>query len=323
MASKIPDVVAGNTSVYEVAMNGKSRLASAGAILFALSACGAQSAAHSVSPSPVAATTPAAQVHAQSITVNGVQRSYELFVPSTLDPSAAAPLVLILHPCPDATAAQVAVLSHLDDLATADRFVAVYPQGAPVPNQQGTCWNAGRCCTGADDVGFISQLIDHLTAQQHIDKARVFITGFSFGAAMTYRLGCELADKVTAIAPISGALVFSGCHPSRPVSLLIMQGTADSNFPYSGGGDYTIPSVASVATQWADYDGCGRVGSKSQSGIVTTTEWQSCRGGAVVRLEVISGAPHAWFGLEPNPLPGEPNASSTVWNFFNSLSISA
>jgi len=163
-------------------------------------------------------------------------------------------------------------------------------------------------------------MIDRLTAQLRLDKARVFVAGFSFGAAMAYRVGCELSDKVAAIASVSGALVFSGCRPTRPVSVLMMQGTKDTDFPYQGGGDYSIPPVASVARLWASLDGCGTSGVQSQSGIVATTEWHSCRAGASVRLELIAGAPHTWFGLEPNPIPGEPNASSEVWDFFNGIS---
>jgi polyhydroxybutyrate depolymerase len=166
---------------------------------------------------------------------------------------------------------------------------------------------------------FISQLIDDLTTQLHIDKQRVFVTGFSFGASMAYRLGCELSAKVAAIAPVSGALVFAACHPTRPVSVLMMQGTADSIFPYQGGGDYSIPPVAGVARLWAGLDGCAGVGVQSRTGIITTTRWHSCRAGAAVRLDLISGAPHTWFGGEPNPVAGEPSANSAVWGFFSSL----
>jgi polyhydroxybutyrate depolymerase len=228
--------------------------------------------------------------------------------------------VIILHPCPG-TGAEAAIGSHLDDAATAGRFVAVYPDGAVMAGTGGNCWNAGTCCTGADDVMFISQLIDDLTTQLHVNNQRVFVTGFSFGASMAYRLGCELSAKVAAIAPVSGALVFAACHPTRPVSVLMMQGTADSIFPYQGGGDYSIPPVAGVARLWAGLDGCAGVGVQSRTGIITTTQWHSCRAGAAVRLDLISGAPHTWFGGEPNPIAGEPSANSAVWGFFSSLPL--
>lgn len=284
----------------------------------AMAACGSSmTASHAASPSPARTATPVAQVHAESLNVAGVERSYELFVPSTLDPTMPPPLVVILHPCPNTTAAQVAVA--LDSWATTGRFIAAYPQGAVESATGGTCWNAGACCTGADDVGFISRLIDQLTAQLQVDETRVYVAGFSFGAAMAYRVGCELSDKVVAIAPVSGALVFQQCDPDRPVSLLIMQGTADTTFPYQGGGDDSVPSVASVAKLWPGLDGCRGTGAESQAGIVAITDWMSCAAGTEVELQVIAGAPYTWFGLEPGALPGEPNASSVVWNFFNRL----
>ena len=290
------------------------------ALVAGVTACGTGSAAHLHSPQPTASATPAAQLHSGSLVVDGLTRTYHLFVPSTLEPGRPAALVVILHPCPH-TGAEVANGSHLDDFATAHRFVIVYPDGAVMAATGGNCWNAGICCTSADDVSFIGRMIDRLTAQLQLDKARVFVAGFSFGAAMAYRVGCELAGKVTAIASVSGALVFNSCHPVRPVSVLMMQGTKDTNFPYQGGGDYSIPPVASVARLWAGLDGCGGSGVQSRAGIVTTTEWRSCRAGAMVRLELIAGATHAWFGLEPDPIPGEPDATTQVWDFFNGSSL--
>lgn len=299
----------------------RARLSILAWILACMTACGSSSVAQHVSQSPAQTATLTGQLQSEKLDVGGVTRLYWLFVPSTIDPVQPAPLLVVLHPCPATTGAQTALGSHLDDTATANRFVAVYPQGAVMAATGGNCWNAGTCCTGADDVGFISQLIDHLTAELHIDQSRVFVTGFSYGASMAYRLGCELSGKVTAIAPVSGALVVGACKPARPVSVLIMHGTADMNFPYQGDVSSAIPSVASDAALWARIDGCANAGPQTTEGIVTTTQWRSCNGGTAVTLELITGAPHTWFGYEPNPVPGEPKANTVVWDFFKSLPI--
>ncbi len=60
--------------------------------------------------------------------------------------------------------------------------------------------------TDADDVRFLSALIDALSAEFHIDPSRIFVTGFANGAAMTYRLACERPGKIAAIAPVGGGL---------------------------------------------------------------------------------------------------------------------
>ena len=57
----------------------------------------------------------------------------------------------------------------------------------------------GNCCGKAeekkvDDVGFINALIEELEANYAIDPRRIYVTGMSNGAMMSYRLACELGD---------------------------------------------------------------------------------------------------------------------------------
>ena len=59
-----------------------------------------------------------------------------------------------------------------------------------------------RISNNVDDVGFFAALIGKLTAEGGADPRRVYVTGISNGGLMTHRLGCELADKITAIAPV-------------------------------------------------------------------------------------------------------------------------
>ena len=75
------------------------------------------------------------------------------------------------------------------------------------------CWRGSRGATwvliglsviGLANTGFISALIDSLTADLNIDTTRVYATGMSNGAFMTYTLGCELSDRIAAIAPVAG-----------------------------------------------------------------------------------------------------------------------
>lgn len=52
---------------------------------------------------------------------------------------------------------------------------------------------------------------------------------------MAHRLGCQLADRIAAIAPVEGTLNFSPCKPSRRVPVYMLQGDSDINIPYNGG----------------------------------------------------------------------------------------
>jgi polyhydroxybutyrate depolymerase len=290
----------------------KSRLVSVVSVFLTIcvASCGGSAA------TPKASRSSSGVQHA-SLTIDGQTRTYRLFIPPSLDPKQPAPLVVKLHGClPGANGDGDAAGTHFDDEATAGRFIAVYPDGL------NDCWNGGNCCTNADDVTFISRLLDRLVKDLPINQSRVFATGVSGGGFMSYRLACELSTRFTAIASISGAMVFDSCHPARPVSILEMHGTNDSNVPYAGVPNGP-PSVAAVIQSWTALDGCVGNPIQSQTGITKTSVWKGCKGGAIVRLDTVVGGHHTWFGSSFDPVPGEPNANAVVWDFFSSLAPGA
>lgn len=265
-----------------------------------IAACGGSA------PALPARLSPGTTQHAK-ITINGQVRTYRLFRPASLDPKHASPLVMVLHPCrPDGNGDGQAAYTHFDDTASSGRFVAVYADGI------GGCWNVEGPGM-PDDVAFIGRLLDRLVTDLQIDRTRIFIAGISGGAAMAYRLACELSDRVLAIASVSGTMLGDDCHPTRPVSILEMHGTADF---YDGGGDLHAPSVMAVAQRWTALDGCTGNPSESQTGITRTTTWKPCKEGAVVRLDTVVGGHHTWFGSPFAPVPGEPDANTVIWDFF-------
>ena len=50
-------------------------------------------------------------------------------------------------------------------------------------------------------------MIDILTNNYSIDRNKVYLTGYSNGAMMTFRAVCELGNKIRAAAPFAGDLV--------------------------------------------------------------------------------------------------------------------
>ena len=65
--------------------------------------------------------------------------------------------------------------------------------------------NCGDCswCSCADDVRFVSDLLDQLEGQYCIDRRRVFATGFSNGGMLVYTLGQELPHRFAALVRYS------------------------------------------------------------------------------------------------------------------------
>ena len=271
-------------------------------------------------------------------TADGRTRRYRLYVPSSLAAGEAAPLLVALHGGLGSSA-QFAANSGFDELAEANGFIVVYPDGIGArPDGSGPqTWNGGYCCGPAvrqdvDDVGFIRQLLDTLAADLPIDPARVFAAGHSNGAILAYRLACELSDRIVGIGVQAGSLGVDACTPSQPVSVIHLHGTADTNTPIDGGKGSGVagvefrPARAAVETL-AAADGCtGEPQSSTDPSNpdLTVTTWSGCGSGAEVRYVVVDGATHAWMGHPASSAAaaayvGEPysglDASRAIWSF--------
>jgi polyhydroxybutyrate depolymerase len=212
-------------------------------------------------------------------------------------------------------------MSGMSDLADARKFLAVYPAGTGrLPT-----WNSGACCSYAmrnhvDDMAFFNALLDKIEKDYAVDSKRVYFAGISNGAMMSFRLACEMSDRVAAIAPVEGSQD-TECHPSSPVSVLVFHGTADRLVPYAGGSTpYQMGSkrsdtpVKDTVASWAKRDGCSPTPVHRESGALRTDAYSGCARGTAVVLETIVGGHHMWPGLRisGNRIP----ASNMIWDFF-------
>jgi polyhydroxybutyrate depolymerase len=170
-------------------------------------------------------------------------------------------------------------------------------------------WNAtDACCefyaSKVDDVAYLTSLIAEIQTRYSVDKKRVYFFGHSNGAFMSYRMACDHAETVAAIASLAGAtwLDTSKCKPSQPVSALEVHGTADQVVLFDGGtitGGGPYPGATTSVADWV-YDGCGAAGNTSlpnldiAAGMSTTvTQYASgCRNGSEVDLWTIQGGMH-------------------------------
>jgi polyhydroxybutyrate depolymerase len=277
----------------------------------------------------------------------GLTRTYRLHVPVTYDQSRPMPLVIALHGG-GGTGARMEklTLGGFNTLADRDGFLVVYPDGIEKH------WNDGRATVKyrtirekIDDVGFISALIDHLVTERRVDKHRVYVTGISNGAMMSFRLACELTGKIAAIAAVSGNLPYDlapHCSPARPISVMMISGTADPLMPYGGGEVGTkrvkvgrVLSVAQTVKFWTAHDQCSptpavtwetprppRDGTR-----VRKAAYRGGREGSEVILYTIEGGGHSWprgHQYLPEFLVGTTSqnldATEVIWNFFKGQS---
>ncbi len=125
-------------------------------------------------------------------------------------------------------------------LADKEKFIVIYPEGLNGAYGKPT-WNDCRanCMVNskADDVYFISDLIDRFTTRYSVDSERIYVSGTSNGGIMALRLAVELSDKIAAVAAVAAAMPdTSYCsNPINPISILFMNGTNDNHLPYNGG----------------------------------------------------------------------------------------
>lgn len=269
----------------------------------------------------------------ESIEVDGVARTYILNLPPVYYESSGFSLVIAMHGG-GGSASQFESSSTLTKKADAAGFVVVYPEGTGAINT----WNAGTCCGSAvknniDDVKFISLLIDHLSAKYKINPKKVYATGHSNGGMMSYRLACELSNKIAAIAPNGCTMVVNeDCVPSRPVPVLHMHSRLDENVVYTGGYGNGIsgvycPPLDSVFNVWSVNNGC----TSSPQVVVsnnayTYTRWAPCNSNSSIHYYLTEDGGHGW----PGGLPGGPNsdtpstsinANDLLWEFFQQYQL--
>src|SRR6202046_1815855 len=138
------------------------------------------------------------------------------------------------------------------ELADRDRFIAVFPQALPIipglaldsltpasiPSWLGSTnftiwWSSGfarnlPALHHPDDGVFLTRLIAKIVDDEHVDRYRVYIAGFSSGGDMVADLAARYPEIARAFAAIAS---IGGLRPSKlsaPVSLFLFQGDADS-----------------------------------------------------------------------------------------------
>lgn len=283
------------------------------ALMLIAAACG-QAPATSPEPAPTLAPLD----EERTLTVGDLERSYHLHLPPGLSSDQPVPLVFVFHGF-QMSASLIRTQSGMDQVANANVFIVVYPNGSGPSNS--LSWNASGCCAYAlennvDDQAFIRQIIADVEAITPVDPDRVYAAGFSNGALLSFRLACEMSDVFAAVAPVAGVLVTDPCQPQEPVSIIQMHGMADTAVPYEGGQNplaaVRFPPVEESLARWVQLNGCSGTPQVEQDGIVTRTTYDSCQPGITVELYALDHLGHSW----PSQYITTPSMSEVIWEFF-------
>jgi len=300
-----------------------------------------------------------AQDAQERVTVNDVARTYVVHLPKGYDEQQHYPVVILLHGV-NQDAEEMARLTHFNDQADKDSIIAVYPNalrgrwniGVAEPRmyrgpyRRPGVWGPGyppppprpRREEGparpATDVQFLSQMLDKLASKYSVDTRRIYATGVGGGGFMAMRVGCNMADRIAAIAPVAASMPKTmNCIPSRPVAMLLMNGTDDPILPYGGGrykaGLFQVLSAEDTAKEWARQNRCAEKPAQTklpalQKGAKDTKVYiyDGCEEGSQVALYSVKDGGHTWPGGEQYMTEKEVgktsvalNANETIWSF--------
>lgn len=260
-----------------------------------------------------------------SFEYNGETRVYRLYLPEAYDGAESWPLVFNLHGY-GSNAVQQEFYAQMLPVADTAHFLVCHPDG--LDNQ----WNVGFGTSDTDDTGFLNALIDTLLANYNVDSKRVYSCGMSNGGFMSYKLACELTDRIAAIASVTGSMVedeLLNCQPSRKIPIMQVHGTEDPVVFYEGSG-FNL-GIEAVLDFWIDFNGCSQPADTTAvpdtspiDGCTADRIWyNNCEEGTEVLFYKVYGGGHTWPGAD---IPiGVTNldfdASVEIWRFFNRFTL--
>lgn len=198
-----------------------------------------------------------------SIRSKGVTRTYAVDVPKGYNDKKDEPWPMIMdfHGASRDTFNQYNNSQYFAESRGED-YIIVYPQG------RGNVWEGAKyAINSADDISFVSDLMEHLDDTYCINSDRVYASGKSNGGGFVDMLACsDVGDTFAAFAMAAAALYsdnsykdkeVNGCPKSR--AILESHGGKDSVVPYEGqkkGNGGSSPDIPEWLGWWARRDGC-------------------------------------------------------------------
>lgn len=268
----------------------------------------------------------------------GLNRTYTVYVPSGYAPSGPAlPLVLACHPGLS-NAGRFAQSSRWHEKGETEKFITVYPNGTARNSTTVLAWNAynteapGYGNPTQDDAGFLNAVLTQVQKSYKVDATRVYMTGFSMGAWMTFRMGCDFTERFAALGPVSGSWKYGydgrcdqpagcngspipgtnpvalgasvNCEPTRRLPLMTLRGSLESVLTDRAVTDPAIPAFWAGANQCQPTpvrDVFVRNGETIERAVYPACAQQA----EVVQLTVV-GNGHQWHRA----------ATDELWDFF-------
>ncbi len=273
----------------------------------------------------------------QSLNIDGLQRSFQYYLPEAHPTSAS--LLFVLHGSmgsSDGIRWQTAY--EFERLAAKENIIVVYPDG--FENHWNDCRSSASYSANTnniDDIAFFKSMINYFSTNFHIDTSAVFATGLSNGGHMAYKLGLTMPESFKAIAPVIANIPVTenlDCTAKgKPLSVAIFNGKQDPINPFEGGkvvlfGNDSRGSVLSSEQSihyWATLasDALPQGVSTTIGNNSTLQTWEI--GEYQFRLYHLEDSGHVFpssqvrFGRLMGPNNSGVEASKAIWEFFSSV----
>ena len=242
---------------------------------------------------------------ADNVTVNGTNRSYNVYAPKDLGEN--RPLLIFCHGYnQDANWMQNSEFKNenvsMEAVCDTAKFVVVFPNGID------RAWDT----SGDRDINFVKAIIEKMVTQYKIDRNRVYLGGFSMGGMFTYHAMNKIPDLIAAFAPVSGYPMGGATANAnvRPIPILHIHGTDDGTCSFSG--------AKPALNVWVKHNGCpatAKVTSNYNNFNAKLHVWGPGNDGVEVRLLELAGKGH-WISKETKVYTG-----SEIWNFCKKYSL--
>jgi polyhydroxybutyrate depolymerase len=301
---------------------------------------------------PTTALPPGDVTPKPSITSGGETRTFIVHIPTGYTGRSPVPAVLDFHPLGGTGSSQEGS-SGWKAQCDSVGCIAVFPDSSGKAGDNS--WNAGYCCDKSqsmqiNDVQFARDIITWLKANTCLDTKRVYASGGSNGGGMTYRLACQAADVIAAVAPVDfrcvtgkdplaqGASITATnntacpCTLPRPISVVAYdEGMENTLVPYNGGPTNPMTDCAPGANcvgigftsamvnfqTWAGFDSCTGSTTTSPTNSICQ-QYTSCQNNTTALLCTVPSGTHL---AAYNSAAAVAKVAATAWSVFETQSL--
>ena len=266
------------------------------------------------------------------------ERFYDIHLPSNFTINKKFPVVFVFHGG-GGNPEQARSDYGMDMVSDENDFIVVYPAGTGKSRTRFLTFNAGECCGYAkenniNDLGFVNFILDELENNLNIDPKKIYASGLSNGAFMSYRLACDSSNRFAAIAPVAGVLGknLENCNPSNQVPIIHFHGKKDEHILYNGG----ISKVGFIKEDWVSVNeliyywlNINKIEKESlitsKIGNAILSKFGPNAQGTKIKLWTLEDGGHTWPGGKSKlkatgKVNQDINASELIWDFFKQYS---